>query len=73
MSPARNASGAWQPLQPAFTSATFGSFSAWGTASSKYSISSQACVYAWDIIACSCCRARSTWQVAQTAGRSNAS
>ena len=43
-SPARNAIGAWQPLQPALTPATFGSLSACGTASSKYSISSQWCV-----------------------------
>ncbi len=41
MSPARKASGAWQPLQPALTPATFGSLAACGTASSKYSISSQ--------------------------------
>lgn len=41
MSPASSANGAWQPLHPAFTSATLGSFSAWGTASWKYSISSQ--------------------------------
>ena len=40
-SPARNETGAWQPLQPALTPATTSSFSAWGTASSKYSISSQ--------------------------------
>ena len=70
-SPARKASGAWQPLQPAFTPATLGSFSACGTASSKYSISSQWWVYACDIIACSCWRAMSTWQVAHACGRSN--
>ncbi len=40
-SPARKAMGAWQPLQPALTPATTLSFSAWGTASLKYSISSQ--------------------------------
>ena len=31
----------WDPLQPALTPATTLSFSAWGTASLKYSISSQ--------------------------------
>ena len=40
-SPMKKAEGAWQPLQPAFTSATLASFSAWGIASLKYSISSQ--------------------------------
>ncbi|MFN2128459.1 MAG: hypothetical protein ACK2TU_11435 [Anaerolineales bacterium] len=40
-SPAQNASGEWHPLHPAFTSATYSSFSACGTASLKYSNSSQ--------------------------------
>jgi hypothetical protein len=34
ISPAMKAKGAWQPLQPALTPATLGSFSACGTASS---------------------------------------
>jgi hypothetical protein len=69
-SPARKATGAWQPLQPAFTPETFATFSACGTASSKYSISSHGCVKDWDIIACSCWRAMSTWQLAHACGRS---
>ena len=40
-SPTKNEIGEWQPLHQAITSATTGSFSACGTASLKYSISSQ--------------------------------
>ena len=54
-SPAMNALGAWQPLHPARTPATFGSMAACGTASLKYSISSQWCVYDWDIMDCCHC------------------